>query len=163
MGSKPSSPRRAEVVSPYAIRVVHFNGQLDEFPAPVSVRQVLQNHPRHFICCSRDLYGINCRPLPPEEDLRLGELYFLLPLSALESELSVENLMALAAKLYAAARKEVSRGAQRRMSADFSTHEKFLRSCDDPELKMALREHLISKSKLWRPGLHTIEETGFAC
>jgi len=161
------------VVSPDAIRVVHLNGQLDEFPAQVSVKRVLQNHPRYFICCSRDLFAVNCRPLQPDEDLRLGELYFLLPLSILESDLSTENLVALAAKLCTAARKELSSTAQRRRSADStcdlpgeapsSMQEKFLRSCDDPEVKMAFREHLISKTRSWRPRLHTIQETGFAC
>jgi len=150
-----------------------MNGQLDEFPAPVTVKRMLQNHPTQFICSSRDLFAVNCRPLQPEEDLRLGELYFLLPLSILDSDLSVENLVALAAKLNAAARNEASRAAQRRRSADStcdlpgdgctSMNEKFLRSCDDPELKMAFREHLISKSRSWRPGLDTIKETGFAC
>lgn len=175
-----SRSRRTEVVSPEAIRVVHLNGQLDEFPAPVSVKRALQNDSRHFICCSRDLSAVNCRPLQPEEDLRLGELYFLLPLSVLEADLSVENLVALGARLYAAARKEVSRAAKRRRSGDStcdlvdsacdlpsegrsSMCEKLLRRCDDPELTMALREHLMSKSKSWRPGLHTIQETGFAC
>jgi hypothetical protein len=173
MGSKASCSRRTDAVSPDAIRVVHLNGQLDEFPAQVSVKRVLQNLPRHFICCSRDLFAVKCRPLQPDEDLRLGELYFLLPLSILESDLSAENLVALAARLYAAARKEVSRAAQRRRSADSacdlpgegrsSMYEELLRSCEDPEVKIAFREHLISKSRSWRPRLHTIEETGFAC
>lgn len=173
MGSKPSSFRHTEVVSPDVIRVVHFNGQLDEFPAPISVRRAVQNHPHHFICLPRDLYTVNCRPLQLQEHLQLGELYFLLPLSTLESDLTVENLMTLTAKLYAAARKEVCRRTQRRMSSDSvwnlgsdggcSMPEKLLRSCDDPELKMILREHLVTKSRLWRPGLHTIEEAGFAC
>lgn len=189
MGSMASRSRRTEVVSPEAIRVVHLNGQLDEFLAPVSVKRALQNDPRHFICCSRDLTAVHFRPLQPDEDLRLGELYFLLPLSVLESDLSVKNLVALGARLYAAARKEVSRAAKRRRSCDLtcdlpvegsssmcekltcelpgegcsSLCEKLLRSCEDPELTIALREHLMSKSKSWRPSLHTIQETGFAC
>lgn len=173
MGSLASCSRRTDVISPDAIRVVHLNGQLDEFLAPVSVKRLLQSYPRHFICCARDLANVSCRPLQPEEDLRLGELYFFLPLSVIESDLSADNLLALAARLYAAARKEVSRAAQRRRSADStcdlpaegfsSMNEKLLRSCDDPELKMAFKEHLISKSRSWRPRLHTIQETGFAC
>jgi len=173
MGSMASCSRLTDVVSPEAIRVVHLNGQLDEFPAPVSVKRALQNDPRHFICCSRDLSAVNCRPLQPAEDLRLGELYFLLPLSVLESDLSSENLVALAARLYAAARKKVCMAAQRRRSADLtcdlpgeghsSMYEKLFQSCHDPEVKMAFREHLISKSRSWRPRLHTIQETGFAC
>lgn len=168
-----SCSRRTDAVSPDAVRIVHLNGQLDEFPAPVTVKRVLQNHPNQFICWSRDLFAVNCRPLQPEEELLLGELYFLLPLSILNSDLSVKNLVALAARLYATARKEASRAAQRRRSTDStcdlpgedlsSTNEKFLRSCDDPELKMAFREHLISKSRSWRPRLDTIQETGFAC
>jgi len=176
------------VVSPDAISVVHLNGQLDELPAQVSAMRVLQNHPHHFICCSRDLFAVNCRPLQPEEDLRLGELYFLLPLSVIESDSSAQNLVALAARLYAAAKKELSRAAQRRRSTNStcdlsraaqrrrssnstcdlsgdgrsSMYEKFLRSCDEPEVKIAFREQLIPKSRSWRPRLHTIQEISLA-
>lgn len=115
MGSMASCARWKESVSPDIIRVVHLNGEVDAFPVPVSAKQMLQNHPRHFICISRDLYGAICPLLQPEEELRLGELYFLLPLSALEP---AENLLTLAARLYAAARKEASGAAQRRRRAD---------------------------------------------
>lgn len=127
-----------EVVSPDVIRVVHLSGQVDEFPAPVIAKRVLQNHPRHFICNSRDLYEASCPPLQPEEELRLGELYFLLPLLALQS---AENLVALAARLYAAARKEASRAAQRRRSGDSTSGlpaERLVLSCDDSEVNSSL-------------------------
>lgn len=148
MGLIVSCPRRAKVVNPGVIRVVHLNGQVDKFPSPVSLKRVLQHHPRHFICHSRDLYAVNGRPLQTAEELRLGELYFLLPFSALESDLSADNLMALAARLLAAARKEASRAVRLGRSADSmwdlpeerrrSMYEKLGRKYDDPEVKKAL-------------------------
>lgn len=148
MGLIVSCPRQAKVVNPDVIRVVHLNGQVDKFPSPVSLKQVLQHHPRHFICHSRDLYAVNCRPLQTAEELRLGELYFLLPFSALESDLSAENLMALAARLLAAARKEASRAVRLRRSADSmwdlpgegcsSMNGNLGRKYNDPEVKTAL-------------------------
>lgn len=115
MGSTASCARCTQVVSPDVIRVVYLDGQVDEFAAPISAKRVLQNHPRHFICNSRDLYGAISPALQPEEELRVGELYFLLPLLALQS---AENLLALATRLYAAARKEATKAAQRRRSVD---------------------------------------------
>lgn len=118
MGSMASCVRWRDVVSPDVIRVVYLNGEVEAFPVPVSAKQLLQNHPRHFICISRDLYGAICPSVQPEEELQLGELYFLLPLSALEP---AQNLVTLAARLYAAARKEASKAAQRRRSVDLTS------------------------------------------
>lgn len=157
-----SCARLTKVMNPDVIRVVYLSGQVDEFPAPVSAKQVLQDHPRHFIFNSRDLFGSSCPPLQPEDELRLGELYFLLPLSALQS---AENLVALAAKLYAAAKKKASRRAQPRRSSDLKSDlpgERLAQMGDDTEVKMTLREQPISKSRSWRPSLQTIEETDFA-
>ncbi|GLJ09139.1 hypothetical protein SUGI_0102490 [Cryptomeria japonica] len=47
-----------------------------------------------------------------EEDLRLGDIYFVLPISILDSDLSPQNLAALAARLVAAAKKEGSKHVQ---------------------------------------------------
>eukprot|EP01018_Ginkgo_biloba_P027378 Gb_35305 [translate_table: standard] len=91
------------------IRVVHLNGLVDEFLPPIRVKEVLLSHPQHFICTSRDLQVLNARPLPPEEELRVSELYFLLPFTALQGGVSATDLMSLVSRLMAAAKKSASK------------------------------------------------------
>eukprot|EP01018_Ginkgo_biloba_P027386 Gb_35301 [translate_table: standard] len=86
----------------HAIRVVHLNGFVDEFLPPVKVKEVLLPHPRHFIRNSRDLQGLNARPLQPEEELQVGELYFLLPLAVLQGGISATHLKSLEASKFSA-------------------------------------------------------------
>lgn len=140
MGSMGSCARWTDVVSPDVIRVVYLNGYVDEFPAPVRAKRLLQNHPEHFICTSRDLYGASYPALQPKEELQLGELYFLLPLLALQS---AENLLPLATRLYAAARKEASSEPHRRRSVDSTSNlSADVWRCDDPEVKDDVYETL---------------------
>ncbi|XP_057838477.1 uncharacterized protein LOC131048524 [Cryptomeria japonica] len=171
MGQRASCKRFSEVC-PQRVRIVDMSGQVEEFSTAVKVKQVLQNHPRHFLCFSRDLYAIkNGRLLPAEEDLRLGDIYFVLPISILDSDLSPQNLAALAARLVAAAKKEGSKHVQGSHGDSNLGHlsagnchlsEKLMKSCDNSELQMAFKEHLLAKSRSWQPRLHTIQETGFA-
>eukprot|EP01018_Ginkgo_biloba_P027360 Gb_05757 [translate_table: standard] len=171
-------------------RVVQMNGIVDEYFTPVRVKQVLLPHSNHFICNSRDLRLINTRPLPGDAELQAGELYFLLPISTLEENMSPSDIVSLASRLIAAAKKEPSKSARCgtagtpaasllgtdgsddfKVSRDYlqkllasgncALHQNLYNDCDNDELKMAYRQHLAAKSKSWRPRLHTIEEACF--
>uniref|UniRef100_A0A0C9RSY5 TSA: Wollemia nobilis Ref_Wollemi_Transcript_14350_1029 transcribed RNA sequence n=1 Tax=Wollemia nobilis TaxID=56998 RepID=A0A0C9RSY5_9CONI len=171
MGQKASCNKSIEVC-PQGIRIVHLNGQVDDVQAPVKVKQVLQQHPRHFLCNSRDLHGIaSKRLMSGEDEVRMGEIYFLLPLSILDSEMSPKNSAALAARLLAAAKREDSKPAQGRagdsnpfrgISSNRTMYEKVMECCDNQELQLAYKEHLMAKSRSWKPQLLTIQEAGLA-
>ena len=83
------------------IRVLQLNGFAYEFMIPVRVKDLLLRHPNHFICSSRGLQACNPRPLQPEEELRKGDLYFLLPFSALHTQ----DWLSLASQLISISKK----------------------------------------------------------
>lgn len=161
-----------------SIRVVQLNGLCYEFMVPVRVKHLLLRHPHHFICSSHGLQACDPRPLPPEEELTQGDLYFLLPFAVLQTQ----DLVSLASQLISLSKKlEVVHGgsvpplksekdennqrllAKTQQSSDCAElRRKVLGICDTPQLQMAYRHYVLSKSRSWRPGLCTIEESCFA-
>lgn len=82
-------------------KLILQDGQLQEFSNPIKVSQVLQNYDIHstfYAICDSDhmefgeyVYGLN-----GEEELQVGQLYFVLPLSRLNSQFRVEDIASLA-------------------------------------------------------------------
>ncbi|KAK9122291.1 hypothetical protein Syun_019908 [Stephania yunnanensis] len=60
------------------IKVMTSNGGIMELFAPITAECVTNEFPGHGIFRSADLFS---RPLPHNEELRVGELYYLLPLN----------------------------------------------------------------------------------
>ncbi|KAJ7945986.1 HTH-type transcriptional regulator [Quillaja saponaria] len=75
------------------------DGRLQEFLIPVKVSQVLENNPMCFVCDSEDMdFGVAISAIDYKDELQLGQLYFLLPLSLLNSPLQVQDMAALAVR-----------------------------------------------------------------
>lgn len=80
-------------------KVVVHDGTMREFTYEVKVGYVLQLYPDCFICDSDEM-GFDDVVLAMHEDevLRLGQLYFALPLTRLKKPLPVVEMAALAVK-----------------------------------------------------------------
>ena len=88
-----------ESTSVVTAKLIFQDGRLQEFPNPVKVSHILERNPNCFICSSDDMDFDNTLCAIDEEDqLQLGELYFALPLSLLNSPLRTEEMGALAFK-----------------------------------------------------------------
>lgn len=84
-------------------KLILQDGQLQEFSNPIKVSQVLQTYnidSTFYGICDSDhmefgeyVYGLN-----GEEELQVGQLYFVLPLSRLNSPFRVEDMASLAVK-----------------------------------------------------------------
>ncbi|KAF2594551.1 hypothetical protein F2Q70_00042615 [Brassica cretica] len=75
------------------------DGTLHEFTSPVKVWQILQKNPTSFVCNSDDMdFDEAVIAVGGSEDLRPGELYFVLPLTWLNHPLRTEQMAALAVK-----------------------------------------------------------------
>lgn len=75
------------------------DGTLQEFSTPVKVWQILQKNPTSFVCNSDDMdFDDAVLAVAGSEDLRPGELYFVLPLTWLNHPLRAEQMAALAVK-----------------------------------------------------------------
>ncbi|KAK1560998.1 hypothetical protein Q3G72_033288 [Acer saccharum] len=75
----------------------HLDGKLQEFKLPTKAGQVLSKNPNCFLCCS-DTMQIDS-PLhhtKEDEQLQIGQIYFLMPLRKSQAPLSLPQLCALA-------------------------------------------------------------------
>ncbi|GLJ09136.1 hypothetical protein SUGI_0102430 [Cryptomeria japonica] len=176
-----TSYRKSTEVCPQGIRVVQINGRVKEFSSPLKAKDLLLNYPKHFVCCSRDLCAMsatNSRLLVGEEELQMGEIYLMLPFSALDSHNHLAELVArlrtaaikraagqkrAAVKKGAVAKVVQGRAEESRVIAYSVIYEQLIENCGNAEAQMAYKEHLIAKSISWRPGLDTIKEATLIC
>ncbi|KAB5541393.1 hypothetical protein DKX38_014367 [Salix brachista] len=84
---------------PSTAKIIHVDGRLQEFRQPIKASHVLSLNPNNFLCGSESMY-IDCHlpQVPDDEELQLGQLYFLVPLSKSKAPLSLQELCALASK-----------------------------------------------------------------
>ncbi|XVE48631.1 hypothetical protein DITRI_Ditri01bG0017300 [Diplodiscus trichospermus] len=88
-----------ESTSVVTAKLILQDGRLQEFPNPVKVSHILERNPNCFICSSDDMdVDSTLCAIDEEDQLQLGELYFALPLSLLNSPLRTEEMGALAIK-----------------------------------------------------------------
>lgn len=88
---------------PPCAHVVSSNGQLRQYPVPITVVQVLQSEassPESFFLCNSDkLYFDDFIPaLKVDEELQSSQIYFVLPRSKLQYRLAASDMAALAVK-----------------------------------------------------------------
>ena len=137
------------------VRVVHVNGYVEDFPAGVIVADVTRGLGRKLMCfTAAELLSFSGRPLPDNEKLLSGRLYFLVPSEALRSDVSPADLAALVTRLTAVARNKKNRAV----------------ACPaqppDPPPVVGGAAGLVglasaSRARCWKPDLDTIEEKSF--
>lgn len=104
--------------SKHVVKLVHSNGLVEEFYRAVRVGELTVDFPHHFICHSDDL-SLMCdvSGVPPslseDDDMELGQIYFLLPRYVMESPLTPADISILISKA-AVARKASYKGSQLR-------------------------------------------------
>lgn len=102
------SCRSSSVTSPAckskSVRVVHWNGYVEDFEEPITVGEVTGKPPKHFVCTPVQLLSAGSKAMKLHVTLEPGRIYFLLPNSALQASVSPRDLSALARKLMAKAK-----------------------------------------------------------
>ncbi|XP_044470519.1 uncharacterized protein LOC123199550 [Mangifera indica] len=84
---------------PSTAKVIHMDGRVEELKAPIPARNIISQNPNHFLCSSEAMSMNNCMPqMPGEEELQLGQIYFLLPLSHAHKLLALKDMCSLAIK-----------------------------------------------------------------
>ncbi|QCD80345.1 uncharacterized protein LOC114179149 [Vigna unguiculata] len=86
------------------IRVVHMNGYVEDFEQPISVRQVIGHPSKHFLCTSTQLLSASSKSMTGDTHLQPGQVYFMLPYSVLQADVSPVDLAGLVKKLSAVAK-----------------------------------------------------------
>ncbi|KAL8236821.1 hypothetical protein R6Q59_017902 [Mikania micrantha] len=99
MGACYSSKRSKTVVAPKTIRVVHLDGSLQDYENPATVDQVISNFPMHYLCAPVEIYQSGLVPLQLNHQLKIGQIYFILPNSTLRFNTTPDDLTILTRKL----------------------------------------------------------------
>ncbi|OWM83777.1 uncharacterized protein LOC116204188 [Punica granatum] len=87
----------------FTVKLVHYDGTLQEFNRPVRASEVLLEWPGCFICCSESMFIGSAMPqVCGDEELQVGQIYFLMPLSRSKAPLSLQEICSLATKASAA-------------------------------------------------------------
>lgn len=79
-----------------ATQVIYSDGSLREFGVQIKAEEIILQNPDHFLCNSDSLYIDQYMvPVNSEEELEMGQLYFLLPLCKLQYVLSMSDMAAM--------------------------------------------------------------------
>lgn len=140
-----------------SIRVVHFNGYVEDFEHPVSVNEVTAKSPKHFVCTPAQLLSNGSKPLKPDTQLELGKIYFLLPFSTLQADVSPMDLASIVRKLTTVA-KTSPLWSQQHGSNPATSPNRFM---ETEKPVVAYGAPRSARARSWRPILDTIRERSF--
>ncbi|KAF7838003.1 DUF4228 domain protein [Senna tora] len=155
------------------VRVVHLNGSVENFDQPISVRQVTgggSNNPsKYFLCTAIQLLSPSSKPLNGDTLLQPGQVYFMLPYSILQADVSPVDMASLAKRLTAIAKtkrcgvKSPQGGGTSPLSSGWSSP-----SMSPGRVGGAAEEIVMTyggrgscKVRSWKPILDTIREKSF--
>ncbi|KAJ4716440.1 HTH-type transcriptional regulator [Melia azedarach] len=80
-------------------KIIHLDGRLQEFRQPIKAGSILSQNPNCFLCSSESMYiGSQVPRLLEDEEIQLGQIYFLMSLSRSQSPLTLQELCSLAIK-----------------------------------------------------------------
>ncbi|OMO72812.1 hypothetical protein CCACVL1_17578 [Corchorus capsularis] len=165
MGCRFSSRSSCRVKN--TIRVVHLSGYIEDFEYPVSVSQVTGGSrggggggrpPKHFLCTPTQLISNGCKGLEADTILEAGHIYFLLPYSTLQAEVSPLDLASIAKKLTAKAK---STKCNKPNSLSASSMNSLATSPNRFIIKSSDSQRPTRRLQAWRPILDTIREKSF--
>ncbi|XP_058080745.1 uncharacterized protein LOC131228927 [Magnolia sinica] len=104
MGNCASPPaNRRRISQPSAtVKVIHVDGTLQEFDQPIKAGHVTAQNPSCFLCSSESMHlGSHLPRVGEDEELQLGQFYFLMPHEISQNALSLPQLCELAVKVSA--------------------------------------------------------------
>jgi PADRE domain len=90
------------------VRVVHMNGYVEDYEGPVTAGRVMGKSERYMLCSSSSILYSGKHAFKPGEPLEPGRIYFLLPITLLQSEASPVDFACLLNRLTSLAKKGAS-------------------------------------------------------
>lgn len=79
--------------------IIHIDGRLQEFNHTITAHEILSQHSDYFLASSESMYVDSIVPqILDDEELELGQIYFLLPLSEANKVFTLHDLCGLAIK-----------------------------------------------------------------
>ncbi|KAM7250587.1 hypothetical protein ACFE04_022470 [Oxalis oulophora] len=99
-----------DTIRPQQITIIHVDenkGKVEELKQPIKAEYLVTQNPNYFICSSESMSIGTCPPrVCDDEELQLGQIYFMLPKSRANEPLSLPDLCGLAIKASSAVAKD---------------------------------------------------------
>ncbi|PIN16795.1 hypothetical protein CDL12_10552 [Handroanthus impetiginosus] len=150
------------------IKIIHLDGYIQEFDYPLTVAEVTGKPAKHVLFTQAQQLSAGSSPLKLDARLELGRIYFSLPFSLFESNVSPVDLAPVARKLASMAQKasrSKSKSGQQNLSSGASCSSPVWRSparSSTTDNSLAPYEsQKSSKLSTWKPILATIRERSF--
>ncbi|KAK7413037.1 hypothetical protein VNO78_04872 [Psophocarpus tetragonolobus] len=155
------------------VRLVHLSGYVEDFDQPISVSQVTGTPAKHFVCTSLQLLSSCSKPLNGETQLQPGNVYFMLPFSILQADVSPADLASLAKKLTAIAKTSRCEGKKNSLKDGVLSSQQGLNNVWGSPSRSPGRLGLVEQTSMpyggrspcrirpWKPILDTIREKSF--
>ncbi|XP_059461954.1 uncharacterized protein LOC132190945 [Corylus avellana] len=150
------------------IKLVHMNGYVEDFEHPVSVSQATGKPPKHFVCTPAQLLCAGSEPLDPDTQLEPGKIYFLLPFSVLQADVSPLDLVSIVRKLTAVAKARRREPPKSIQTSQYGSSPVFSSPGTSPSRFMEPEGNMMAygaqrsaRVRSWTPILDTIREMSF--
>lgn len=101
------------------VQVLHADsGFLSELEGTAKVAELMMENSDQFVCHAKAIQiRMRCSPLPADEELKIGELYILLPMRKLHARLSPEEIAFLSSAMNRTSSKKRSKECQSKVYA----------------------------------------------
>ncbi|XVE71878.1 hypothetical protein DITRI_Ditri10aG0187100 [Diplodiscus trichospermus] len=145
------------------IRLVHLNGYVEDFDQPISVSEVVGKPPKQFLFTAAQLLSAGSKPLNPGTQLQPGHLYFVLPFSALQDDISPLDMASVVKRLTARAKSVSSHHvSQNSLGSQGNSSVRIPWMPERREMEYGCRKSCRMKAQSWKPILDTIKEISFS-
>lgn len=165
---------RSSFTSKNIIRLVHLSGYVEDIDQPISVSEVTKNSKNHFVCTSLQLLSSPSKPLKGDTQLQPGNLYFILPYSILQADVSPVDLASLVKRLKTIGKNTIrSEDKKKSMKGSNLLNQHGLSTIWDSPSESPCRVDVAekigvtnggrstSRQRVWKPILDTIREKSF--
>ncbi|XWS73327.1 hypothetical protein CRYUN_Cryun02cG0119100 [Craigia yunnanensis] len=152
------------------IRLIHHNGYVEDFDHPISVSEIIGKPPKQFLCTAAQLLSAGSKLLNPDTQLQPGDLYFVLPLSTLQDDISPLDMASVLKRLTARAKSIRSDDVSPKTSPSWSQNSlgsignssaRSPRRPERREMTYGLQKSCRMRARSWKPILDTIKEISF--
>lgn len=130
------------------IRIVHLNGQVDEYVHSITVREILAANPNHVLSWPCSQGGIRrIMIVSPESELKRGQIYFLIPASTVPEKKGKKHK-----------KRSLSRCGSVAYNNKVSSGDNYLAEILSENKRAYCHRRRSVRGAVWRPNLESIPE-----